>query len=65
MLKISQHFLQVVPNGPRGEIDINNFLQDSGNVFAGAASKCAGKKINGLVQIAAKFSSTSALLAAL
>ena len=32
------HVLQVAPNGPRGEIDNNNFLQGSENVFAGAAS---------------------------
>ena len=66
ILKITQHILQVAPNGPRGEIETNNFLQSNRNVFAaGAASKCAGKKINGLVQIAAKFPPTSAPLAAL
>ena len=59
------HVFQVAPNGPRGEIDTNNFLQSSGNVLAGASSKCASKKTNDLVQSAAKFPSKSALLAAL
>ena len=66
IVKITQHILQVAPNGPRGEIETNNFLQSSRNVLAGtAASKCAGRKINGLVQLAAKFPPASALLAAL